>query len=78
MIKHRFITLPNLVLGREVVPELLQDAATPDALAAALDRLMNDPSEQLRAFDEMRDALGPPDALDRCAQFAVSLARGAT
>ena len=75
MIKHRFVTLPNLVLEREVVPELLQDAATPDALAAALDRLMADPSEQLRAFDEMRVALGPPDALDRCAQFAVSLAR---
>lgn len=75
MIKHRFITLPNLVLGREVVPELLQDAATPQALAETLDRLMKDPSEQLRAFDELRVALGPPDALDRCARFAASLAR---
>jgi lipid-A-disaccharide synthase len=75
MIKHRFITLPNLVLGREVVPELLQDAATPPALADALDRLMNDPGEQLRAFAEMRAALGPSDALDRAAQFAVALAR---
>lgn len=77
MIKHRFITLPNLVLGREAVPELLQDAATPEALAETLDRLMDDPGDQLRAYDEMRDALGPPDALDRCAQFAVSLAREA-
>jgi lipid-A-disaccharide synthase len=75
MIKHRFITLPNLVLEREIVPELLQEVATPDALAAALDHLMEDPSEQLRAFDEMRAALGPADALDRCAQFAISLAR---
>ncbi len=75
MIKHRFITLPNLVLEREVVPELLQDAATPDALADALDRLMQHPDEQLRAFAEMRAALGPSDALDRCAQFAVALAR---
>lgn len=78
MIKHRFITLPNLVLGRQVVPELLQDAATPQTLAETLDRLMADPGEQLRAFDEMRTALGPSDALDRIAQFAVSLARNAT
>ena len=74
MIKHRYITLPNLVLGREIVPELLQDAASPEALADTLDRLMLDPSEQLRAFEEMRAALGPSDALDRCARFAVSLA----
>ena len=32
MIKHRFITLPNLVLEREVVPELLQERS--DAAAA--------------------------------------------
>jgi lipid-A-disaccharide synthase len=78
MIKHRFITLPNLVLGREVVPELLQDAATPQALAERLDGLMRNPDDQLRAFDEMRTVLGPEDALDRCAEFAVSLARGST
>ena len=40
MIKHRFITPPNLVLRREVVPELLQDAASPHALADALEALM--------------------------------------
>lgn len=74
MIKHRFISLPNLVLGREAVPELLQDAATPDALAEVLDGLMNDPDDQLRAFAELRAALGPPDALDRCARYAVQLA----
>ena len=74
MIRHRFITLPNLVLGREVVPELLQERATPQGLADTLDALMNDPSEQLAAFAEMREALGPPEALQRCARFAVDLA----
>lgn len=78
MIKHRYITLPNLVLEREVVPELLQDAATPEALAETLDALMRDSREQMAAFDELRIALGPADALDRCARFAVSLARNGT
>jgi lipid-A-disaccharide synthase len=76
MIKHRFITLPNLVLGREVVPELLQDAATPAGLADALEACMNDPAKQYAEFTELRAALGPSDALERCASFAVELARG--
>ncbi|HYL28188.1 MAG TPA: hypothetical protein VEW74_10180 [Candidatus Nitrosotalea sp.] len=77
MIRHRYITLPNLVLDREVVPELLQDRATPQALADAAEALMNDPEPQYAAFVAMREALGPPDALARCARYAVELARGA-
>ncbi len=76
MIKHRFITLPNLVLGREVVPELLQEEATPERLAAEMERVLRDPSQQYREFSALRDALGPPGALERCAEFAVRLAAG--
>ncbi len=75
MVKHRFITLPNLVLGREVVPELLQERANPEGLAAALERLIDDPSQQYADFLEFRKALGPPDALERCARYAVELTR---
>jgi lipid-A-disaccharide synthase len=77
MIRHRYITLPNLVLGREVVPELLQERATPQALADVAETLMNDPAPQYAAFTEMRAVLGPPDALERCARYAVELARAA-
>jgi lipid-A-disaccharide synthase len=78
MIKHRFITLPNLVLGREIVPELLQEEATPERLAGEMERVLADPAQQYAAFTELRSALGPPDALERCAQFALELARGRT
>lgn len=77
MIKHRFITLPNLVLGREVVPELLQERATPEALADAIEALLADPAQQYEEFVKLRVALGPSDALERCAEYAVVLARGA-
>ena len=77
MIKHRFITLPNLVLGREVVPELLQERATPEALAAATRSVDARPVAAVRGFrTSCATALGPPDALERCARFAVALARG--
>jgi lipid-A-disaccharide synthase len=75
LIKHRFITLPNLVLKRAVVPELLQEEATPQRLVDELEGVLRDPSEQYEQFAELRRALGPPDALERCAEFAVSLAR---
>ncbi len=74
MVRHRFITLPNLVLGREVVPELLQEKATPSALADALERLLEKPQSQYREFIALRAALGPSGALRACAHLAVDLA----
>lgn len=71
---RRYVTLPNILLDREIVPELLQDAATPLALADALAALLGDPSGQLAAMRDVRAALGAPDALTRCAEFAVTLA----
>jgi lipid-A-disaccharide synthase len=73
----KYITLPNLVLGRELVPELLQDEATPERLAAAAEALLRDPSQQYASFAELHERLGPPTALDDCARFAVALGRAA-
>jgi lipid-A-disaccharide synthase len=74
----RFVTLPNLVLDREIVPELLQDDATPQRLADTMDGVLHDPSPQYRELQALREALGPADALDRCAAYAVELARSAS
>jgi lipid-A-disaccharide synthase len=71
----RFITLPNILLDREIVPELLQDEATPEGLADAALALLDDPAPQREAFRAVRAALGAPDALDRCAAFALEVAR---
>lgn len=69
-----YVTIPNLVLDKAVVPELLQDDATPERLAQALDAVLCDPHAQYAQLTELRSALGAPDALDRCAEFAVALA----
>ena len=51
-----WVGLPNVLAGREVVPEVLQDAATPQALADALDGWLGDKDkldELNRVFTDM-------------------------
>jgi lipid-A-disaccharide synthase len=69
-----YVTLPNLILNEGVIPELLQEAATPAALAAAAGALLDDPASQLDRLAPLRERLGPPDALDLCAAFALGAA----
>lgn len=72
----RFIALPNLVMRRRIVPELLQELATPQNLAGEMEAVLRDPSRQYAEFAALREELGPPGAIDRCAAFAVGLAKG--
>ncbi len=72
--RRPFVTLPNLVLDEPLVPELLQDAATPAALADALLHLLAHPGEQLDGYARLRSALGPPDALQRNADWVLAAA----
>ena len=45
LVKVRHFAQPNLLLGREVVPEFFQDAVTPAALGAAVLRWLEQPGE---------------------------------
>ena len=58
------ITLINIILGREAVPEFLQAKATPAALADAVAHLFADPdarAAQIASMDEFAHALGADD-----------------
>jgi len=55
-----YVGLPNILAGEFIVPELLQDAATPEALAAAVLDLLGDQARRARLverFTEMHHAL---------------------
>ena len=66
LIRVRFVSLVNLLAEREVAPEYLQEKATPEALAGALDQLLDGaaPSSaaaaQRAAFRGVLDQLHPP------------------
>ncbi len=44
LVSVRYASLLNLLAGREIVPEMIQQACTPDRLAATLTRLLTDPA----------------------------------
>jgi len=57
LVKSQWFALPNLLASRALVPELIQDAATPETLAAALLPLLDDGSVQTREFAVIGESL---------------------
>lgn len=64
LIQVKFIGMVNLIAEREVCPELIQHAATPEALADAVRPLLKDTEsrrEMLRGLERVRSRLGSDD-----------------
>jgi lipid-A-disaccharide synthase len=76
-------SLVNLLAGRQVVPECLQEECTPDRLAAAVDEILGSAqarAQQLQAFTEVVKALGDriPSPSERAAKIVLDIVRGKT
>ncbi|MGE6659507.1 lipid-A-disaccharide synthase [Pseudomonas sp. NPDC077408] len=57
LVKSPYVALPNLLAQRLLVPELLQDAATPDAMAQLLSPLLDNGDSQTEGFDAIHRTL---------------------
>jgi len=69
----------NLIAGEKIVPELLQDALTPEAVADAVVRFLSDPEHAERtraALAGVRSRLGSSGASRRAAQAILSVGQG--
>jgi lipid-A-disaccharide synthase len=76
LVKVPFIAMPNLLLGRRVVPELVQQDATAEAIAREAARILEDDTERARMikdFAEIRTILARPGAADAAAELALEL-----
>lgn len=69
--KFTYISLPNILLDRPVLAELIQWDATPEAVRDHVTGLLKGPAReaQLAAFAELEPVLGPSDAIDRTVQL---------
>jgi lipid-A-disaccharide synthase len=68
------IGMVNLVAGRKIAPELIQEAATPQAMADHLWTLLSDESARKRTLSDLqglRQVLGGPGASARIARAIV-------
>ena len=79
LLKTPYVALPNILAGRRLVPELLQDQARGETLGAELLSLYDDPGarQAMRAeFVRLSDSLGR-GVNDRAAQAVLTLAQAA-
>ena len=71
-----FIGMPNLIAERQVVPELMQSAVTPERIAAEARQLLTDAraySVAQEGLREVRTKLGEPGAAKRAAGLIFNL-----
>jgi lipid-A-disaccharide synthase len=72
-----YIGLANIIAGRLVIPELIQDKATPVNIALEAGGMLTDEVVRcriLKDLEEVRQLLGSPGAADRGAQIIFDIA----
>ena len=69
----------NLIAGRRIVVELIQDECTPAGVTAEAVRILTDQpyrDQMVAALDDVRQKLGGPGASDRAAEAILELVPG--
>ena len=73
------VAMVNLIAGRRIVPELIQDDCTPERIAAETLSLLTDRQrheQTARALGDVRAKLGAPGASGRAAEAVLEIAAG--
>lgn len=72
ILKVRFVSLPNLIVGNATVPELLMHRCTPDAISRELGPLLQPSPQrdwQIAGYRNMKKKLGNTDASKIAAEY---------
>jgi len=76
LVRSPFIAMVNLIAGRRVVPELIQDQFTPEAVVEEVRKLLESPParDEMKAdLAEVRTKLGPGGAIERAADIFAAM-----
>jgi lipid-A-disaccharide synthase len=72
----RLFAMVNVLAGKEIVPELIQDAFTPDNVVRETERLLGSAEARetmRRELGSVREKLGPPGAIERAADIIAEM-----
>jgi lipid-A-disaccharide synthase len=82
LVRTKFFSMVNLIAGREIAPELIQDDFTPIRVASEAVSLLSASKDSLEKLQVMRQGLaevtrllGPPGAVERAADAIVGQLR---
>jgi len=76
VVKVSNASLVNLIAGREIVPELLQDDATPERLVEMASKILDDKfyrNEMINNLEDVRKKLGGRGASEKTARIAMEM-----
>jgi lipid-A-disaccharide synthase len=74
--RTQIFAMVNVLAGKEIVPELIQDAFTPERVAQETERLLGsaeDRESMKRELANVRERLGPPGAIERAADIIARM-----
>jgi len=74
MLKTQHVSIVNLIAGRRIVPELLQNEVRPDKIGTELERILMDAGGRKKMIEDLeavRGALGEPGAGRRAAEMLL-------
>ena len=78
LMRAPYIAMVNLIAEKRVVPELIQEAFTPEEVAREVEHLLGSPgirAAMKRDLAEVVRRLGPPGAIDRAADIIAAMIR---
>jgi lipid-A-disaccharide synthase len=76
LVRTKMFAMVNLIAGKRVVPELVQDDFTPERVASEVIRLLDSQearSEMRKGLAIVREKLGPPGAIERAADIVAAM-----
>ena len=76
LVRTTMFAMVNLIAGRRIVPELVQNDFTAERLASEAIRVLDSPdtrAEMRRGLAEVRQKLGPPGAVERAAALIAGM-----
>jgi lipid-A-disaccharide synthase len=75
LMRTPFLGMPNVLAGREIVPEFLQHEARPKSIAASVLQLINNPEarqQMIAEFDGVIEKLGETGASAKAARAVLA------